>query len=369
MKVGVVLGTRPEIIKLAPVIEEIESRGIEYMLIHTNQHYDWDLDAQFFEEMELAPPALNLGVGSGRHGEQTAKMLAAIEAAIEREDLTHVLVQGDTNSGLAGALAAAKLQRSVTHVEAGLRSYDMRMPEELNRRLIDHISQHLFPPTATAHDVLTAEAVPGRVHPPSGNTVVDAVLRYAPRSGVPLSEREPRVLMTLHRPENVDDEPTLRGIVGAVAEVGETHDLEVVFPTHPRTRERLREFAIALPSRIEMSQPRSFRGLLALQAGSRLVMTDSGGVQEESCVLGTPCVVMRSHTDRPETIAVGASALGGVEPEKIVAAAEAMIALEDIGWTQPFGEGTSSRQIVDALLAESGDDREPPAGLGERLAV
>src|SRR5690349_1631047 len=142
MKVGVVLGTRPEIIKLAPVIEELESRGIGRFLIHTNQHYDWELDAQFFEELELSAPDLNLNVGSGSHGEQTAKMLAAIEAAIQREALTHVVVQGDTNSGLAGALAAAKLLRSVVHVEAGLRSYDMRMPEELNRRLIDHISNH-----------------------------------------------------------------------------------------------------------------------------------------------------------------------------------------------------------------------------------
>lgn len=351
MKIGIVLGTRPEIIKLAPVIEEIESRSLDRFLIHTNQHYDWELDAQFFEEMELPAPDLNLRVGSGRHGEQTAKMLSAIETAVEREELTHVVVQGDTNSGLAGALAAAKLLRGVAHVEAGLRSYDMRMPEELNRRLIDHISSDLFPPTPTAHEVLVRESVPGRVHAPSGNTVVDAVLRYAPRSAVPIANREQRILMTMHRPENVDREETLGAIVAAVEQVADAHDLGVIFPAHPRTRERLQRFGIELPPRIELAPLKSFRELLELQADARLVMTDSGGVQEESCVLGSPCVVLRSHTDRPETIDVGASSLGGIEREGIVAAAEEMLALERVDWEQPFGDGSSSRTIIDALVA------------------
>jgi UDP-N-acetylglucosamine 2-epimerase (non-hydrolysing) len=351
MKVGIVLGTRPEIIKLAPVIEEVDSRALDRFLIHTNQHYDWEMDAQFFEEMELPSPDLNLRVGSGRHGEQTAKMLTAIEAAIEDEGLTHIVVQGDTNSGLAGALAGAKLLRRVAHVEAGLRSYDMRMPEELNRRLIDHISSDLFPPTATAHAVLVGESVPGRVHDPSGNTVVDAVLRYAPRSAVPIAEREPRILMTLHRPENVDREETLRSIISAVEQVAADRDLAVIFPAHPRTRERLQGFGIELPQRIELAPLKSFRELLGLQAESRLVMTDSGGVQEEACVLGSPCVVLRSHTDRPETIEVGAARLGGVQPEGILAAAEGMLSLRRIDWAQPFGDGTAARSIVDGLVA------------------
>jgi UDP-N-acetylglucosamine 2-epimerase (non-hydrolysing) len=351
VKVGIVLGTRPEIIKLAPVIEEVKARSLDSYLIHTNQHYDWELDAQFFEEMELPGPNLNLRVGSGRHGEQTAKMLTAIEAAIEAEGITHIVVQGDTNSGLAGAIAAAKLLRRVAHIEAGLRSYDMRMPEELNRRLIDHISSDLFPPTATAHAVLESERVPGRIHDPSGNTVVDAVLRYAPRSGLPIAEREPRILMTLHRPENVDDETTLRAIIAAVDKVAGEWDLAVTFPAHPRTRGRIEHFGVVLPPRIELAPLKSFRELLALQATSRLVMTDSGGVQEESCVLGTPCVVMRSHTDRPETIDVGAASLGGVEAEAIIAAAEKMLALDQVDWAQPFGDGSASRTIVEALIA------------------
>lgn len=351
MKIGIVLGTRPEIIKLAPVLMEVEARSLDRFLIHTNQHYDWEMDARFFEEMELPAPDLNLHVGSGPHGEQTGKMLTAIEAAIEERELTHVIVQGDTNSGLAGALAGAKLLRRVAHVEAGLRSYDMRMPEELNRRLIDHVASDLFPPTATAQAVLAGESVPGRIHEPSGNTVVDAVLRYAPRSRVPIADREPAILMTLHRPENVDREPILRAILGAVGEVAAAHDLGVVFPAHPRTRERLERFGIALPPRVELAPLQSFRELLGLQAGARLVMTDSGGLQEESCVLGSPCVVLRTHTDRPETIEVGASRLAGVERGGIVAAAEEMLAVADVDWDQPFGDGTSSRAIVEALLA------------------
>jgi UDP-N-acetylglucosamine 2-epimerase (non-hydrolysing) len=349
MRIGIVLGTRPEIIKLATVIEELEKQSIEHFLIHTNQHYDWEMDAQFFEELELPAPNLNLNVGSGRHGEQTAKMLATIEAAIEEQQLTHVIVQGDTNSGLAGALAAAKLQRKVAHVEAGLRSYDMRMPEELNRRLIDHISSDLFPPTSTAQSVLVKESVPGRIHHPSGNTVVDAVLRYAPRSRIPIEDRMPFILMTLHRPENVDHKDTLRSIIDAVKHVAAAYGLNVLFPAHPRTRTRLDRFEIELPSQIEMAPLKSFRELLALQAEARLVMTDSGGVQEEACVLGSPCVVLRSHTDRPETIDVGASLLGGVEREKIIKAAEEMLSLQRIDWMQPFGDGSSSRKIVEAL--------------------
>ena len=351
MRLGIVLGTRPEIIKLAPVIEELRSRSLDHYVIHTNQHYDWDLDAQFFEELELPAPDLNLNVGSGPHGAQTAKMLTAIESAIEEQELSHVIVQGDTNSGLAGALAAAKLLRRVAHVEAGLRSYDMRMPEELNRRLIDHIASDLFPPTATARSVLAGESVPGRIHDVWGNTIVDAVLRYAPRRAIPIDERAPQILLTLHRPENVDHEQILRDILETVGRVADEHGLEVIFPAHPRTRERLRRFEIELPARIDVVPLKSFRALLELQAESRIVMTDSGGVQEESCVLGSPCVVLRSHTDRPETIEVGASRLGGVEPEKILLAAEEMLAVRSLDWDQPFGDGTASSRIVEALVA------------------
>ena len=353
MRFGVVLGTRPEIIKLASVLEALGKADLDHSLIHTNQHYDRELDARFFEELELDPPAVNLRVGSASHARQTAIMLELIEGEIERRRLDHVIVQGDTNSGLAGALAAAKSPCTVSHVEAGLRSFDLRMPEEINRRAIDRLSDELFPPTADSSRELQRESVSGRIHPPFGNTVVDAVLRYAGRRHVPVTERGRYLLLTLHRPENVDDGPTLEAIFAGVASVAEEHALDVVFPAHPRTVRRVEEFGLELPGAIEASEPRGVRELLDLQARARWVMTDSGGLQEESCVLGTPTVVMRLTTDRPETVAVGASVLGGVSTEGIVAAAREAIGRLGQPWEQPFGEGDAGRRIVAVLAATS----------------
>jgi UDP-N-acetylglucosamine 2-epimerase (non-hydrolysing) len=286
-------------------------------------------------------------------------MLEAVEQAIVDCDITHVIVQGDTNSGLAGALAAAKLSRHVAHVEAGLRSYDSRMPEEINRRLIDHVSHELFPPTATARDVLQGESVAGRVHEPVGNTVVDSVLRYAPRLALPLEERDGRILLTLHRPENVDREEPLRSILDAVGEVARSHGLGVLFPAHPRTRERLRQFGVALPQPIEVVPPQTFHGILELEAAARLVITDSGGLQEEACVLRTPCVVVRAHTDRPEAVAAGSAILAGTDRAGVVAAGSAMLSMRRTDWPQPFGDGTAGQQIVDLLTSA-----EPVAMVG-----
>lgn len=351
MRIGITLGTRPEIIKLAPLIQELRDREDDYFVIHTNQHYDPELDARFFEELELDPADINLNIGSDSHARQTARMLEAIGQVIEDRRLTHMIVQGDTNSGLAGALAAAKLSCRVAHVEAGLRSYDPRMPEEVNRRVIDHLAHDLFPPTQTAREVLLGESVSGRIHEPFGNTAVDAVLRYSPQLEVPLAEREDRVLLTLHRPENVDDRETLRSILSGVGEVAEVHDLNVVFPAHPRTRKRMDEFGVSLPDRIAIVPPQSFSDVLGLQARCRLVMTDSGGLQEEACVVRTPCVVVRTHTDRPEALDVGSAFLAGVEEESIVAASYAMLNLQRIDWPQPFGDGSASKRIADGLAS------------------
>lgn len=349
MKVGVTLGTRPEIIKLAPVIAELRARGREPCVVHTNQHYDPELDGQLFEELELEPPEVELGVGSAPHGMQTGRALEAIERVIGQRRIGQMIVQGDTNSGLAGALAAAKLGCRVAHVEAGMRSYDTRMPEEVNRRLIDHLAHDLFPPTATARDVLLGESVPGRVHEPVGNTVVDSVLRCSPPPTLPLAERERRALLTLHRPENVDSAETLGAILAAVGELAREHGFEVAFPAHPRTRGRLEEFGVELPERVRLAPSLSFAGALREQATARLVVTDSGGLQEEACVLRTPCVVVRTHTDRPEALAAGSAILAGVDREGILTAAEAMLSVRQTDWPQPFGEGDAGRRIVDAL--------------------
>jgi UDP-N-acetylglucosamine 2-epimerase (non-hydrolysing) len=359
MKIGVTLGTRPEIIKLAPVIQALRERQQPLWVIHTNQHYDAKLDRRFFEELELPTPDVNLNVGSGSHGLQTARMLEAIEHTIGERGLTHMIVQGDTNSGLAGALAASKLSCQVVHVEAGLRSYDPRMPEEVNRRLIDHISNDLFPPTETARDVLLGEAVIGRVHEPVGNTVVDAVLSSSLAPAVELDQREPRILLTLHRPENVDDESTLRSILTAVGAAARRHGLSVAFPAHPRTLKRMEQFSVRLPDDIAAISPQSFGDVLRLQASARLVITDSGGLQEEACVLRTPCVVVRTHTDRPEALAVGSAVLAGTDEEGVESAVEKMLAIEHTDWPQPFGDGTAGRKIVETLTSD-----EPAAAVG-----
>jgi UDP-N-acetylglucosamine 2-epimerase (non-hydrolysing) len=367
LRIGFVLGTRPEIIKLAPVIFAARERSLDYYIIHTNQHYTTELDAAFFEELELEPPAEHLGVGSGDHGAQTARMLERVEDAIRRLELTSVVIQGDTNSGLAGALAAAKMPCSLAHIEAGLRSYDRRMPEEVNRRIIDHLADDLFPPTAGSYAHLIGERVPGLVHRPTGNTIVDAVLRYAERIRVPLSERGPYILLTLHRAENVDDPDVLDRLVRGVAQVAEEHELQVVFPAHPRTLKRFEEFDMRIPRIFSVVSPTSFRALLTLQADARLVMTDAGGLQDESCVLGTPCVTLRTTTERPETVEVGANVLSGVTQTGVVAAGRAMLEKSDLDWVQPLGDGCSAARIISAL--ESPVDhllaRQPALGARE----
>lgn len=350
MRVALVLGTRPEIIKLFPVLTALQAAGADVDIVHTNQHYSPTLDAQFFAELELPAPDWNLEVGSGSHGDQTGRMLVRLDPVLARGDYDWVVVQGDTNSALAGALSAAKLPAQVAHVEAGLRSFDREMPEEVNRRVIDHIADLLLPPTEPAAAQLVAEQVPGTVAPPTGNTVVDAVVSVAGGRRA-LSERDARILLTLHRGENVDDPGVLAGILGAVGEIAQAEGLGVDFPIHPRTEGRIRASRIALHPAIEVSAPTSFRRLVELESRARLVLTDSGGLQEECCVLGTPCVTLRTTTERPETVAVGANVVAGVEPGGIVEGARRMLALEDNAWEQPFGDGRAGERIAGLLSA------------------
>jgi UDP-N-acetylglucosamine 2-epimerase (non-hydrolysing) len=360
--IAIVLGTRPEIIKLAPVMSALADRGAEFTVIHTNQHYAEELDARFFEELDLPAVGVHLGVGSGSHGEQTGRMLERVEAALRGGEVSRVVVQGDTNSGLAGALAAAKLHLSVAHVEAGLRSFDRQMPEELNRRLIDHLSDDLFPPTPAARQYLLRESVPGHVHEPTGNTIVDAVKQYGTAFRIPVADRGSYALVTLHRPESVDVELVLRTILDGVNRVLVHHGLVGVFPAHPRTRRRLEEFDLLPGPHFELIPPTSFRALLDLQAHARLVMTDSGGLQDESCILGTPCVTLRNTTERPETVEAGANIVAGVTVAGIVSGAERMLALDSVNWPEPLGDGRAAQRIVAAIAPGSAVDPDelPP---------
>ena len=350
-----VLGTRPEIIKLAPVIDACDRRGVSTLVLHTGQHYSDSLDDVFFRQLDLDPPAVNLGVGSGTHGEQTGEMVIGIERHLLDTEPDVLFVQGDTNSTLAGALAASKLDVEVAHIEAGLRSFDRDMPEERNRVIVDHTVEHLYPPTEESAGLLRGEGLsPDRITV-TGNTIVDALRAYeeaaAARSTV-LSELDLRPgefdLLTAHRAENVDDRDRFERILDGVATAAARRDTDVVYPIHPRASERLAEFDLAVPDRIRTVEPLAFFDFLRLESTASLVFTDSGGVQEETCILGTPCVTLRDGTERPETAFVGANCVAGHQPDDIVAAAETMRSKEG-GWRPPFGDGHAAEYILDDL--------------------
>ena len=354
MKIAVILGTRPEIIKLAPVIKELERRNAEFFTLHTGQHYSYDLDRVLFEQLKLPQAKYNLEVGSGSHAEQTGKALIGVEKVLREETPDVILVEGDTNSVLAGALAATKLHIGVGHVEAGLRSYDRQMPEEINRTLTDHCSDYLFAPTENAKAILLGEGIPQDRIFVTGNTIVDAVhqnLAIAKERGNALDalNLKPKeyFLVTLHRQENVDNRDRFTSILEGLGKLAAEFHLPVIYPIHPRSRKRMSESDLE-PRNLTLIDPLDFLGFLQLSSNARLVLTDSGGVQEEACILSVPCVTLRDNTERPETLEVGANILAGASPDRILECSHAMLARKN-DWENPFGDGKAAERIVDIL--------------------
>ena len=334
---------------------------LDYFILHTGQHYSYNLDKVFFEQLGLPSPKYNIGVGSGTHAEETGKMLIGIENVLLKEKPEVVLVEGDTNTILAGALAATKLHIKVGHVEAGLRSYDRQMPEEINRTLADHCSDYLFAPTEKAKAILLGEGIPEEKIFVTGNTIVDAVyqnLEIARRSSkfdVKLTtsnaERrtlnlEPRnyFLVTLHRQENVDNSARFASILEGLDRVATEFALPIIYPIHPRSRKMMKHFNLE-PKNLELVEPLDFLSFLQLESNARLVLTDSGGVQEEACILNVPCVTLRDNTERPETIEVGANILAGTSADKILECVKFMLSRKN-KWTNPFGDGKAGERIV-----------------------
>ena len=322
MKVATILGARPQFIKAAAVSRELRKQ-VDEVLVHTGQHYDGNMSQVFFDELDIPPPKYNLGIGSGGHGTQTGAMLAAIEEVLLKEKPDRVLVYGDTNSTLAGALAAAKLHVPVAHVEAGLRSFNRRMPEEINRVLTDHVSDLLFCPSETAVANLTAEGIRTGVHR------VGDVMREALMHAVAVARRRSDVLerlgvraggyalATIHRAENTDDPARLERLVSALQEV--SLHLPVIFPVHPRTRSKLH-----LPKAsgdLRLLEPQGYLDMVLLEAGADVILTDSGGIQKEAYWLRIPCVTLRNETEWVETVQQGWNVLAGAEPDLIVRAA------------------------------------------------
>ena len=358
MKITVVLGTRPEIIKMAPVIRELGRRKASFFILHTGQHYSYNLDRVFFEQLGLPQAKYNLEVGSGSHAEETAKILTGVEEVLRKETPDTVLVEGDTNSVLAGALAATKLHIKVGHVEAGLRSYDRQMPEEINRTLTDHCSDFLFAPTGKAKAILLGEGISEDKIFVTGNTIVDAIyqnLEIAGEKGNTLdtlnSKPKEYFLVTLHRQENVDNQARFASILEGLDKIAASFHLPLIYPIHPRSRKMMSEFHLE-PRNLTLIDPVDFFAFLQLESNARLILTDSGGVQEEACILKVPCVTLRDNTERPETIEVGANVLAGASSDRILECSKMMLGREN-NWLNPFGDGTAGRKIVKIITGGS----------------
>ena len=355
MKICIILGTRPEIIKMSPVIRECEKQNLDYLILHTGQHYTYNMDKVFFEQLELPEAKYNLDVGSSPHGEQTGKMLIGIEKILQKEEPDVVLVEGDTNTVLAGALAASKLHIKGGHVEAGLRSYDRGMPEEINRVLADHCSDYLFAPTENARQILLGEGIPDAKIFVTGNTIVDAVYqnlrisedRINPLNDIELVPKE-YFLVTAHRQENVDVKGRFEGIIKGLELVYKEFCLPIVYPIHPRAKKMMKRFGLK-SNGIELIEPLDYLSFLHLESNAKLVLTDSGGVQEEACILKVPCVTLRDNTERPETLEVGSNILAGTKAENILEKTKEMLNRGN-NWKNPFGDGKAGEKIVEILM-------------------
>lgn len=328
MKIVVVAGARPNFIKIAPLMRAIRARpDVEARLVHTGQHYDARMSQLFFDELNIPRPDADLGVGSGSHAVQTAEVMIRFEPVVKAEAPDAVLVVGDVNSTLACTLTAVKLGVPVAHVEAGLRSFDRAMPEEINRVLTDAVSRWLFVSERSGLENLRREGVPDDRVFFVGNVMIDTLLGHRDRSerstvleDLGVADRGYAVL-TLHRPASVDDPGVFARLMGAVARVG--RELPVVFPVHPRTRLALQglpePLAGGLPAWARVTDPLGYLDFLKLTAHARVVLTDSGGVQEETTVLGVPCLTLRTTTERPVTVTEGTNVMVGLDPERIAA--------------------------------------------------
>jgi UDP-N-acetylglucosamine 2-epimerase (non-hydrolysing) len=359
MKIGIILGTRPEIIKMSSIIDEINKRGSECVIIHTGQHYDIEMSKQFFIDLKLPLPDYNIGIGSNTATKQISIIISELEKILTDEEIDMVLVQGDTNTVLAGALTANKLKIPVGHVEAGLRSFDKSMPEEINRILADNCSTLFFVPTKETAINLQNEGINHRFIHITGNTIVDACKR-----NLDIAMEKSKIiknilfneyiLLTLHRAENVDNPQRLKNIVNSLVKL----DYNIVFPIHPHTKKSLEENdlydKVMNCKNIQITKPLGYLDFLYLLSKSRLILTDSGGIQEEAITLNIPCITLRYNTERPETIIAGGNVLAGTEEKEIKDNIERILNNEDIyekmsNAINPYGDGNSSEIIYDII--------------------
>jgi UDP-N-acetylglucosamine 2-epimerase (non-hydrolysing) len=354
MKIHCVVGARPNFMKIAPLMREmLRYPGMRPVLVHTGQHYDPEMSEVFFSDLEIPAPDLHLGVGSGSQASQTGKVMVAFEAVLEKDPADLVLLVGDVNSTLACSVVAAKAGIPVAHVEAGLRSFDRRMPEEINRIVTDSLSTYHFTTSRDAGENLVREgAEPGRIFF-VGNVMIDTLLRFMQKAEGSTIRQSLRLrgdyaLLTLHRPSNVDEAAPLRRIFAALEIL--SRRLPVVFPIHPRTRKMLEEFGISTAS-VQTTDPLGYLDFIHLEKHARLVLTDSGGIQEETSVLGVPCLTLRENTERPVTLREGTNVLVGNDTGRIVAEAErALDSRRNHTRAPELWDGRASERIVSRLL-------------------
>lgn len=362
IKLLLVAGARPNFMKIAPVIREIKQRAdtFSHVLVHTGQHYDEGMSDVFFRDLGIPKPDHYLNVGSGSHATQTAAIMTGFEPVLEQEKPDCVLVFGDVNSTLACSIVAKKLCYPVAHVEAGLRSGDRTMPEEINRIVTDSISDYFFVTEESGMEHLKAEGKADDSVYLVGHVMIDnlffEVARLEKDKGALEASDALKVgkkrfgIVTLHRPSNVDDEPTIRGIIGALSTISET--VPLIFPVHPRTRARFDSFGIQFPPSITTTEPLGYREFLNLWKDASIVLTDSGGLQEETTALGIPCLTLRDNTERPVTISDGSNRLVGTDPAAILSAASLVLdsGERNLDSRRPqFWDGAASARILDAL--------------------
>ena len=354
MKILSVVGARPNFMKMAPVVEQILQRGIPHLFVHTGQHYDENMSRVFFDQLGMPRPDVDLEVGSDTHARQTARIMTAFEEVCREHRPDIVLVGGDVNSTAAVALVSAKEGIALGHVESGLRSFDRSMPEEINRVVTDHLSTYLFTTEESADANLAREGIaPERVHR-VGNCMVDTLLKHvrtaverAPWTGLGLDPAA-YALLTLHRPSNVDDDAALASVMQAISSVSSR--IPILFPVHPRTRRRLESGGVPIGNGIRLCEPLPYLAFLGLMAKSRFVLTDSGGIQEETTALGVPCLTLRRNTERPVTVTHGTNRLA-TTPEEIQAGADEILAGQwRTGESVPLWDGRASERIVDVLV-------------------
>ncbi len=361
MRIISIAGARPNFMKIAPIVAALEQvPEVEHLLVHTGQHYDQEMSDVFFRDLSIPAPDIDLEVGSASHAVQTARIMVEFEKVCEKEQPDMVVVVGDVNSTMACTLVAAKLQIPVAHVEAGLRSFDRTMPEEINRLVTDSLADLLFTTSRDADENLKREGVaPQKIHF-VGNVMIDTLLKHRERAasmdvarGLGL-DGEDYALMTLHRPSNVDDPSVLTGILQAVQQI--SRSLPVIFPIHPRTSARIKEFELAslVEGGVRISEPMGYLEFLNLMSKARLVMTDSGGLQEETTFLGVPCLTIRKNTERPVTISEGTNVLVGTDPERLLEAAGQIL---DGNWkaskVPEYWDGRAAERIVEILTRGS----------------